>query len=223
MTTSNYYSNSRTQDKIFATNNVIKNTYMLLSASILFSAFTAFIGMGLNLNLGLLVLPIYIGLLFLIQANKTSGLGIVFVFMLTGFMGLTLGPLLNSVLSLKNGGQIVSTALGTTGLIFLTLSGYAMYTRQRFNFMAGFLMSFGLVVFFATLLGGIFAMPMLYIFGISGFALLSAGTILYETSNMIHGDQVNYIDATVNLYIALYNLFVSLLQILSLLSGRDER
>jgi modulator of FtsH protease len=214
---------TRTQTTIFATNNVIRNTYTLLTMTLLFSALVAGVSMTLNLpHPGLLLtLGGYFGLLFATSKFRNSSLGLAFVFALTGFMGYTLGPILNSYLSLPNGGQIVMTAMGGTGAIFLGLSGYALVSRKDFNFMGGFLMAGILVAFIAGLGAIFFEMPALSLAVSSMFVLLMAGLILYETSNIIHGGETNYIMATVTLYVTIFNLFTSLLHLLGAMSGDD--
>ena len=211
------------QAGILATNKVIRNTYTLLSMTLLFSALTAGVSMTLNLpHPGLLLtLGGYFGLLFATTRFRNSSLGLVFVFALTGFMGYTLGPILNAYLALPNGGQVVMTAMGGTGAIFLGLSGYALTTRKDFSFMGGFLMVGILVAFMAGLGAVFFEMPGLSLAVSSMFVLLMAGLILYETSNIIHGGETNYIMATVTLFVAIFNLFTSLLHLLGFMNG-DE-
>lgn len=216
-------STARTQTAVLATNKVIRNTYTLLSMTLLFSALTAGTSMMLNLpHPGLLLtLGGYFGLLFLTSKFRDSSLGIAFVFALTGFMGYTLGPILNAYLALPNGGQVVMTAMGGTGVIFLGLSAYALNTRKDFSFMGGFLMVGILVAFLAGLGAMFFEMPALSLAVSSMFVLLMGGLILYETSNIIHGGETNYIMATVTLYVAIFNLFTSLLHLLGAMSNND--
>ncbi|NOZ09926.1 MAG: Bax inhibitor-1/YccA family protein [Gammaproteobacteria bacterium] len=213
----------RTQAAVLATNKVVRNTYTLLSMTLLFSALAAGISMTLNLpHPGiLLTLGGYFGLLFATAKFRNSSLGLVFVFALTGFMGYTLGPILNAYLALPNGGQVVMTAMGATGAIFLGLSAYALTTRKDFSFMGGFLMV-GILVAFMVGLGALFfEMPGLSLAVSSMFVLLMAGLILYETSNIIHGGETNYIMATVTLFVAIFNLFTSLLHLLGFMGGED--
>jgi modulator of FtsH protease len=214
---------SRSQTSTLATNKVIRNTYMLLSMTLLFSALTAGVSMALNLpHPGLLLtLGGYFGLLFLTARFRDSALGLAFVFALTGFMGYTLGPILNAYLALPNGGQIVMTAMSATGLIFLGLSGYALTSRKDFSFMGGFLMAGILVAFLAGLGSVFFEMPGLSLAVSSMFVLLMAGLILYQTSNIIHGGETNYIMATVTLFVAIFNLFTSLLHLLGATGGQE--
>ncbi len=215
-------STTRSESQILATNKVLKNTYALLALTLLFSAVTAGISMTMNVpHFGLFTLVGYFALLFLTAKFRDSSLGLLFVFLLTGFMGLTLGPILNMYLATANGGQLVMTALGGTGAIFLALSGYVLTSRKDFSFMGGFLMVGILVAFLAGLGAFIFQMPVLSL-AVSGmFVLLMSGMILYQTSEIIHGGETNYIMATVSLYISIYNLFLSLLHILGAFSGDD--
>ncbi len=214
---------TRSQPSVLATNKVIRNTYILLSMTLLFSALTAGLSMALNLpHPGLLLTLVgYFGLLFLTNKFRNSSMGLVFVFALTGFMGVTLGPLLNMYLSLPNGDQLVMTALGATGVIFLSLSGYALSSRKDFSFMGAFLMVGILVAFLAGLASVFFTMPGLSLAVSAMFVLLMSGLILYQTSELVHGGETNYIMATVTLYISIYNLFTSLLHLLGAFGGDD--
>ncbi len=215
--------NSQAQASTLATNKVLRNTYTLLSMTLLFSGLIAGVSMAFNLpHPGILItLAGYFGFLFLTTKFRDQALGLVFVFCLTGFMGYTLGPILNSYLALPNGGQIVMMAMGWTGVIFLGLSGYALTTRKDFSFIGGFLMVGILLAFVAGLAAFFFEIPALSLAVSSAFVLLMAGLILYETSNIIHGGETNYIMATVTLYVSIYNLFTSLLHLIGFFSGDD--
>jgi modulator of FtsH protease len=204
-------------------NRVIRNTYTLLSMTLIFSAIMAGISMALNLPHPGLILTLagYFGLLFLTSKFRNQSLGLVFVFALTGFMGYTLGPILNAYMASANGGQIVMTAMGATGAIFLSLSAYVMTTRKDFSFMGGFLMVGIIVAFLAGLGAFFFEMPGLSLAVSAMFVLLMSGLILYETSNILHGGETNYIMATVTLYVSIFNLFTSLLHLLGVFSGED--
>ena len=211
------------QSVVLASNKVIRNTYMLLSLTLAFSAVTAGAAMALNLpHPGLIVTLVgYFGLLFLTAKFKNSAAGLGFVFALTGFMGYTLGPIISNYLSLPNGGQIVMTAMGATAAVFLSLSGYALSSRKDFSFMGGFLLV-GIVVAFLAGLGALFfEMPTLSLAVSAMFVLLMAGLILYETSNIIHGGETNYIMATVTLFVAIFNLFTSLLHLLGFMNNNE--
>lgn len=216
------YAVARPSSSVLATNKLIRNTYMLLSLTLLFSAAMAGVSMALNLpHPGLLITLVgYFGLLFLTSYLRNSAWGLLAVFALTGFMGITLGPILSMYLTaFSNGGQLVMMALGGTGAIFIGLSAYALTTQKDFSFMGGFLMVGILVAFLAGIGAAIFNLPGLSL-GVSAmFVLLMSGLILYETSNIIHGGETNYIMATVTLYVAIYNLFMSLLHLLAAFAG----
>jgi len=215
---------SRSEESILATNSVLKNTYILLAMTLIFSAGTAALSMSMNLpHPGMIITLVgYFGLLWLTTKFRNSGLGILCVFGLTGFMGMTLGPILNMYLNAySNGHELIMTSLGGTGVIFLGLSGYALTTKKDFSFISGFLMVGILVAFLAGIGAMVFNIPALSL-GVSAmFIMLMSGMILYQTSAIIHGGETNYIMATVTLYISLFNLFTSLLHILGAINGRD--
>ncbi|MEX0952143.1 MAG: Bax inhibitor-1/YccA family protein [Gammaproteobacteria bacterium] len=218
------YAVARPSESVLATNKVIRNTYMLLSLTLLFSAATAGVSMAMNLpHPGLLItLAGYFGLLFLTSYLRNSVWGLAAVFALTGFMGITLGPILNMyIAAFANGTQLVMMALGGTGAIFIGLSAYALTTKKDFSFMGGFLMVGILVAFLAGLGAAIFSLPGLALAVSAMFVLLMSGLILWETSNIIHGGETNYIMATVTLYVSIYNLFTSLLHLLGAFSGEN--
>ncbi len=209
-------------ESILATNKLLRNTYSLLAMTLIFSALAAGLSMAMNFpHLGLLTLVGYFALLYATTKLRNSVWGIVSVFALTGFMGLTLGPILNYYLSMPNGSEMVMQALGGTGIIFFALSAYAIKSEKDFSFMGGFLMVGILVAFLAGLGAFFFNMPGLSLAVSAMFILLMSGLILYQTSEIIHGGETNYIMATVTLYISIYNLFLSLLHILGAMSGDD--
>jgi modulator of FtsH protease len=214
---------SRLDTAPISTSKVIQNTYTLLSLTLIFSGLAAGASMALNLpHPGiLLTLAGYFGLLFAITKFRNQGLGIALVFALTGFMGYTLGPILNAYLSLANGGSIIMMAMGSTGAIFLGLSGYALVSRKDFSFMGGFLMVGILVAFLAGLAAVFLQMPMLSLAVSSMFVLLMSGLILYQTSAIIHGGETNYVMATVTLFVTIFNLFTSLLHLLGFMGGEN--
>lgn len=219
-----YSSVARSEAGILATNRVLRNTYLLLSMTLLFSAAMAGVAMVFDLpHPGVIITLVgYFGLLFLTNRFSHSALGIVFVFALTGFMGMTLGPILNLYLkAFANGEQLILMALAGTGLTFLGLSAYALTTRKDFSFMAGFLMAGVWIAFFAGLAALLFSVPALSLAAASMFVLLMAAMILFQTSAIINGGETNYILATVSLYVSLYNLFTSLLQLLGVFGGDD--
>ncbi|QCB47473.1 Bax inhibitor-1/YccA family protein [Hydrogenophaga sp. PAMC20947] len=197
---------------------VLRNTYALLSLTLLFSAGVAATGVAFGwTSPGLVVTLVgYFGLLFAVHKLQNSGWAIPAVFALTGFMGYTLGPMLTATLALPGGAQTIVTALGATGATFLALSAYVLTTRKDFSFMGGFLFA-GMVVALMLGLGAIFfEMPALGL-AVSGLvALLSVGLILFETSRIVNGGETNYVLATVGLFVSVFNLFVSLLNLMGI-------
>ena len=211
------------QESALATNKVLKNTYLMLSATLIFSAIIAAVAMAVNMPpLGAIVTLVgYFGLLFLTSKFRNSAMGIVCVFALTGFMGLTLGPLLSFYVdNVTNGGELILTSLATTGLIFLALSAYVLTTRKDFSFMGGFLMV-GMLGMLGVIIIGLFIDMSAFSMAISaGIVLLMSGMILFQTSAIIHGGERNYIMATISLYVSLYNIFIHLLMLFGM--GGDD-
>lgn len=218
------YSGSQATQSVLATNKVVRNTYLLLSMTLLFAAATAGASMALNLPHPGLILTLvgYFGLLFLTSYLKDSVWGLASVFALTGFMGYTLGPIVNLYLGLPNGGQTVMTAMAATGAIFIGLSAYALTTRKDFSYLGGFLMVGIIVAFVAGLAAVFMEIPALSLTVSAAFVLLMAGLILFQTSSIINGGETNYIMATVTLFVSIFNLFTSLLQLLGFMNGGDE-
>ncbi len=199
-----------------AAHRVLRNTYLLLSLCLAFAAVTAGTSAALGLpHPGILITLVgYFGLLFLVTKFRNSGWGIALVFALTGFMGYTLGPIISHYLNMPNGTQTVMTALGGTAAIFLGLSGYALVTKRDFSGMGSFLLVGILVAFLAGLAAIFLDMPALSLAVSAVFVLLMSGMILYETNNIVRGGETNYVMATVTLFVALFNLFTSLLHLL---------
>ncbi len=212
---------TRSEVSVLSTNKVIRNTYMLLSLTLAFSAVMAAISMSMGApRLGIVVTLVgYFGLLFATSKFRNSGLGVLFVFALTGFMGFTLGPIISAYLSMPNGSSIVMQAMAGTAAIFLGLSAYAVTTKKDFSFMGGFLMVGILVAFLAGLGAIFFQIPALSLTVSAAFVMLMSGLILYETSNIINGGETNYVMATVTLFVSIFNLFTSLLHLLGFMSN----
>jgi modulator of FtsH protease len=215
---------ARSNEAVLATNKLIRNTYTLLSMTLLFSALTATASVFLNLGpmTNLLSLGGAMVLIWFVlpkTANSAAGLGVVFG--ITGLLGLGLGPTLNYYLAMSNGPQLIGMAMGGTGVIFLTLSGYALTTRKDFSFMGGFLVT-GLVVALVAALANIFLEIPALSLGISAVIIMvMSGFILYDTSRMINEPHGNYLMMTVSLYLSIFNIFVHLLHLLGALSGDD--
>ncbi len=199
-----------------AAQRVLRNTYLLLSLTLGFSALAAGLSAALHLpHPGIIITLLgYFGLLFLVTKYRDQGLGIAFVFALTGFMGYTLGPIISHYLNMPNGTQTVMTALGGTAAIFLGLSGYALVTKRDLSFMGGFLTVGILVAFLAGLAALFLHIPALSLTVSAVFVLLMSGMILYETNNIVRGGETNYVMATLSLFVSIFNLFTSLLHLL---------
>ena len=205
-------------------NKVLKNTYILLSATLAFSAVMALVSMSLavppiaymisviaSMVLGIFVLPR--------TANSSTGIGV--IFLVTGLLGFGLGSILSMYLALPKGPQIIATAMGGTGIIFLGLSAYAMTTKRDFSFMGGFLFA-GMMVLVIAMLANIFLeMPALAMAVSGGIILVMSGFILFDTSRIINGGETNYIMATYGLYLSIFNIFISLLNLLGMMSNDD--
>ena len=210
-----------TRESLLATHKVLRNTYLLLAATLAFSAIVAGVAYALEAPyLGPWVTLIgYFALLFAVHKTADSAWGLLSVFALTGFMGYTLGPILSLyVRAIPDGHSVVMTAFGITALAFVGLSAYAIKSGRRFSFMGGFLMVGILTAFILGLVALLFSLPTLAL-AVSGvFVLLMSGLILYETGEIIHGGETNYIHATVTLYVSIYNMFTSLLHLLGVAS-----
>lgn len=205
------------------TQRVLRNTYALLSLTLLFSAGIAGVGAALQLPVPgiLLTLGGYFGLLLAVYRFKNSGWALPAVFALTGFMGYTLAPLLSKTVGMPGGAQVVAIALAATGATFLALSAWVVTTRRDFSFMGGFLFA-GMVIALIAGLGALFLqIPALGLAVAAMVALLSAGLILFETSRIVNGGETNYVLATVGLYVSLFNLFTSLLSLLGFGSSNE--
>ena len=213
---------NRPESAAAVTNKVLRNTYMLLSMTLIFSA--AMAGLALTMDapyMGWLPLIVAFALIFAIHKLRNSVWGIVLVFAFTGILGFSLGPILNYYMTATGGTQIVTTALSLTGMIFLSLSGYVLTSKKDFSFMSGFLMTGMWVVLGSILLLFIGSWLGWQISGLhlaisAAIVILMSGFILYDTSRIIHGGETNYVLATVSLYLSIYNLFTSLLHLLGM-------
>jgi len=215
---------TRSQESVLATNSVIRNTYILLSMTLLCSAATAGLSMLLAMPMGTYLIAVIVSMvlgIFVLPRTANSAAGIGVIFLITGLMGFGLGAVLTQYLALPKGPQIIGTAFGGTGVIFLGLSGYALTSKRDFSFMGGFLFAGMLVVLLAMLANIFLGMPALALAVSAGIMLLMSGFILFDTSRIINGGETNYIMATYGLYLSIFNIFMSLLNILGLMSGDD--
>lgn len=210
-------------ESALSTNKVLKNTYMLLGMTLLFSAATAGIAMATGLGQGaaLILMLVGFGLLFVVNRTADSSKGLLAIFAFTGVMGASIGPMLNYYLAMPNGPALVMQALGGTAVVFFGLSAYALTTRKDFSYMGGFLMV-GLLVAVVAMVANIFlSIPALSLTISAAVVMIMSGLILFDTSRIINGGETNYIRATVSLYLDIYNLFIHLLSLLTAFSGDD--
>lgn len=220
----NYSTVAQRSSSVLATNNVLRNTYMLLSMTLLFSGLTAGLSMFLNMPPMTYLISVISGMviaMFVLPrfANSTAGIGI--VFLITGLLGFGLGPMLTMYASLPNGGNIITLSLGGTGVIFMGLSAYALATRKDFSFLGGFLMVGFLLVLIAALANIFLQIPAMSLAISAVVIMIMSGFILYDTSRIIHGGETNYVLATIGLYMTIFNIFISLLQILGIMGNDD--
>ncbi|WP_342651227.1 Bax inhibitor-1/YccA family protein [Pseudomonas sp. REB1044] len=202
---------------------VLRNTYSLLALTLAFSGVMAFVAQQMRIgypNVFVVLIGFY-GLFFLTAKLRDSVWGLVSTFALTGFMGFILGPILNRYLGMAGGAEVVSSAFAMTALVFGGLSAYVLITRRDMSFLSGFI-----TAGFFVLLGAVVASFFFQISGLqlaisAGFVLFSSVCILFQTSAIIHGGERNYIMATISLYVSIYNLFISLLQLFGIM-GRDD-
>jgi modulator of FtsH protease len=210
------------QTQSVSSNKVLRNTYGLLAMTLLFSAVTAgaAVTMGIErMNILVFFLGAY-GLMFLVHKTANSALGLLSTFAFTGFMGFTLGPILSAYLTLPNGAALIMNALAMTGLTFIGLSAVALVTKKDFSFLSNFLMAGAIVLILAMVAAIVFQIPTLSLMVSAGFVLFASAAILYQTSEIVHrAGETNYILATITLYVSIYNLFVSLLALLGIMSS----
>jgi len=217
--------NQRTDRVIIETNSVLKNTYLLLSLTLLFSAVTSAIAIAASVPAinPILTLMVYFGLLFGVQATRNSPMGLVLTFALTGFLGLTIAPILNFYLTtFSNGAELIMMSLGATGAIFLGLSVVAMNPARNFTKLGSFLAVGSIVCLVAIVVNLFLQMPAIHLALSLMIAFISGGMILWQTNQIIKGGERNYITATVTLYISILNLFLTILQFLVMFAGRRD-
>ena len=210
------------EKSLFSTHKVLRNTYFLLGLTMAFSAVVAYISMSLNLpypNLIVLLVGFY-GLLFVTNRLANSAWGILAAFAFTGFMGYTIGPILNMYVA-RGMEDLIMLAFAGTAIVFFACSAYVLTTKKDMSFLSTAIFSLFIVLLLGIVASFFFQIPALAV-GISAlFVVFSTMTILYETSNIIHGGETNYIRATVSIYVSIYNLFISLLRLLSIFSSDD--
>jgi len=220
----------RTQSAQEVTNKVLRNTYALLGLTMIPTVIGAFIGMSLNFAFAqqhpfifaIGALAVMYGMFAAVTANRNNSFGVVLLLGLTFLLGLMLGPILQHALHLRNGAQIVGLAAGGTGIILFTLAGVATTSKKDFSFMSKFLM-IGIILLIVASLANIFLQIPAMTLAISAIGvILFSGFILFDVSRIVNGGETNYIMATLSLYMSVYNLFTSLLQLLMGLMGSDD-
>ncbi|MBB6343069.1 modulator of FtsH protease [Pseudomonas fluvialis] len=217
------YSIEQLQGEQTQVSSVLRNTYGLLAMTLAFSGLVAYMAQQMNAaypNVFVVLIGFY-GLFFLTVKLRNSAWGLLSTFALTGFMGYTLGPILNRYLGMANGGEVITAAFAMTALVFCGLSAYVLTTRKDMSFLSGFITAGFFVLLGATLVSFFFQISGLQLAISAGFVLFSSAAILYQTSEIIHGGERNYIMATISLYVSIYNLFVSLLQIFGIMGSDD--
>ncbi|MBI3561460.1 MAG: Bax inhibitor-1/YccA family protein [Gammaproteobacteria bacterium] len=215
---------TRPRESVLETNKVLRNTYSLLSMTLLFSGLTAAVSTSLNMGPWTYLISIIAAMvmaIFVLPRTANSSTGVLVVFAITGLFGFALGPILSMYLHMAHGGRIIATAFGGTGVIFLALSAYVLTTRKDFSFVGGFLMVGLLTLFVLSLVNLFIGMPILSLAISGAVILIFSGFILFDTSRIIHGGETNYLFATVALYMDIFNIFISLLQILGIMGSDD--
>ena len=215
---------------VSAQQRVLRNTYLLLAISMIPTGIGAMIGVNLNFGFmraspmmsSIVLMAIIYGMFFAIEKNRNSGLGVGLLLGLTLFMGVILGPLLQVALGMRNGGELITLAAGGTAVVFFAMAGIATVTKRDFGFMGNFLAVGGIVVMLAVVANIFLASPVLYLTICAVFVLFSSAMILWQVSQIVHGGETNYISATLTLYVSIYNLFTSLLQLLMAFGGSRD-
>ncbi|MGB1800152.1 MAG: Bax inhibitor-1/YccA family protein [Gammaproteobacteria bacterium] len=215
----------RSEESILATNNVLKNTYLLLSMTLLFSAAMSVVAVITNASFMSAIVCNIAGIVlvwFVIPKYRNSVAALPLTFLFVGLLGYGMGPMLSHYLTMfSNGAELIGTALAGTGVIFLGLSGYVLTTRKDFSFLGGFLIVGFLVMLGAILVNIFLQIPALQLAISSVMIMIMSGFILYDTSRIIHGGERNYVMATISLYLNIVIMFQHLLRLLAAFSGED--
>ncbi len=221
---------SHTQERVLEQHKVLRNTYLLLAITLVPTAIGAVIGTNLNLSFlrsnpivsFFVILAVFYGWIWAIERNRNSGLGVGLLLGFTFFLGLLLGPLFQSVLGLRNGAQLVMLAAGGTAAVFLGLSAVATTTTRDFSRLGSFLFIGVIVIMLAVVANVFFASPVLHLAILAAFIVFSSLLILWQLNSIVRGGETNYVSATLTLYVAIYNLFSSLLQLLGIFGGERD-
>ncbi|BCK03072.1 Bax inhibitor-1/YccA family protein [Vibrio cholerae] len=218
------FTRTSSMERTLETNKVLKNTYFLLSMTLVTSAIAAMATMAIGISpiVALVMQLAAIGILFFVMPKAmNSSSGLVWTFVFTGLMGGALGPMLNFYAAMPNGPIVIAQALGLTGMVFLGLSAYTITSKKDFSFMRNFLFA-GLIIVIVAALINIFVGSTVAHLAISSVsALVFSGFILFDTSRIVRGEETNYISATISMYLNILNLFTSLLSILGIMNNND--
>ena len=223
----NYPSDAGVLDLATQQHRVLRNTYLLLALSLIPTVIGAAIGTNIDMSFMrtspivsfIAMLAFFYGGIWLIERNRDSSMGVVYLLGFTFFMGLLLGPLLAKVGGLRNGSQLVMLAAGGTAAVFFGMSALASSTKRDFSKLSGCLTVGAIVIMLAVVANLFFQSPLLHIVLLAGFVVLSSVMILWQINEIVRGGETNYISATLSLYISIYNLFSSLLQLLGIVGG----
>ena len=219
-----------TEQLVVQQQRVLRNTYLLLALSLIPTGIGALIGVNLNFGFmraspiisSIVLLAVIYGMFFAIEKNRDSGLGVALLLALTLFLGILLGPILQMAIGLRNGGQLVALAAGGTAAVFFAMAGIATVSKRDFGFMTNFLMVGGIVIMLAVVANIFFQSPVMSLAICGAFVLFSSAMILWQVSQIVRGGETNYVSATLTLYMGIYNLFTSLLQLLMALTGNRD-
>jgi modulator of FtsH protease len=209
---------------------VLRNTYLLLALTLIPTGIGALVGVNLNFGFmraspiisSLVLLAVIYGMFFAIEKNRDSGLGVALLLALTLFLGLLLGPILQVAIGFRNGGQLVALAAGGTAVVFFAMAGIATVSKRDFGFMTNFLAVGGIVIMLGVVANIFFASPGMSLAICGAFVLFSSAMILWQVNQIVRGGETNYVSATLTLYMSIYNLFTSLLQLLMALTGNRD-
>lgn len=229
-TTRDYTTPASTGQAVSAQHRVLRNTYLLLALSMVPTGIGALLGVNINFGFmraspiisSLMFLAVVYGWFYAIEKNRDSGLGVGLMLGLTLFLGVFLGPLLQRAIGLENGGQLVALAAGGTAAVFFTMAGIATTSKRDFSFLGNFLLIGTIVAMLAVVANIFVASPVLHLTICAVFVLISSAMILWEVSRIVQGGETNYVSATLTLYISIYNLFTSLLNLLMAFSGNRD-
>ena len=219
-----------TEQLVVQQQRVLRNTYLLLALSLIPTGIGALIGVNLNFGFmraspivsSIVLLAVIYGMFFAIEKNRDSGLGVALLLALTLFLGILLGPILQMAIGLRNGGQLVALAAGGTAAVFFAMAGIATVSKRDFGFMTNFLMVGGIVIMLAVVANIFFQSPVMSLAICGAFVLFSSAMILWQVSQIVRGGETNYVSATLTLYMGIYNLFTSLLQLLMAFTGNRD-